>query len=327
MRDWVKTVIIIAVIVLITNISQFVLWKVNMSKVKAGFQQQISVLQETIKNIGPFVDVYSVRSASEPGDLVLEENLSLLQIPAAMINDSYVLDPSAVVDKFYKVAVHPGTPLTADLFMEEEITDSAREMDIIANTWPIGLSVGDYIDFEITYPLGETYVVLSHVRVSAINNGTIKVNLTSNERHLYGASLVDYFVRIDKGTAINMVKYMEPGIQKPAEVTYSVPKNILAVITQDPNVVNKVDAALNAKRRAMIDAGVKASGDEEGSKIASGRAMIGSTVESATNSYYQALKEKAEKEAWEAFENAGAPQTGGQQTGEQPLKIEKGVVE
>jgi hypothetical protein len=323
MRNWVKTLIIVLIVVFVTNISQFVLWNVNMTNVKERFQKELSVLQETIKSIGPFVDVYSVRSASKPGDEVLDENLSLLQIPAAMINDTYILDPSLALGKFYKVSVHPGTPLTSDLLMEEEIVDSVREVDIIANTWPIGLSVGDYIDFEITYPFGETYIVLSHVRVSAINNGTIKVKLTSTERHLYGASLVDYFIRMDKGSAINMVKYTEPGIQLPAEVTYSVPKNILSVITQDPNVVDKVDTALNAKRRAMVDAGLAAVNDDDGSKIASGRAMIGSTIESATNNYFQALKEKAEKEAREAYEKAAEQQVNEQQS----LEIEEGVVE
>jgi hypothetical protein len=324
MRDWVKTLIIVLIVFFVTNISQFIIWKVNMSNVKERFQQELSVLQETIKSIGPFVDVYSVRSASKPGDEILDENLSLLQIPAAMINDTYILDPSLAVGKFYKVAVHPGTPLTSDLLMEEELVDSVREMDIIANTWPIGLQVGDYIDFEITYPFGENYVVLSHVRVSAINNGTIKAKLTSTERHLYGASLVDYFVRMDKGSSINMVKYTEPGIQLPAEVTYSVPKNILAVITQDPNVIDKVDTVLNSKRRSIIDAGVTAIDDDDGFKIASGRTMIGSTIERATNNYFQNLKELADKAAWEAFEKAGEQQAGGQQ---QPLEIEEGVVE
>lgn len=333
MRDWVKTLIIVLIVVFVTNISQFVLWMLNMSHVKANFQKKLAVLEQTIKDIGPFVDVYSVRNASEPGDEVLDENLSLLQIPAAMVNDTYIDDPSLVLGKFYKVAVHPGTPLTTDLLMEEEIDDSVREVDIIANTWPIGLEVGDYIDFEITYPFGETYVVLSHVRVTAINNGTIKAELTSTERHLYGASLVDYFVQMDNGSAINMVKYTEPGIQASAEVTYSVPKNILAVITQDPNVIDKVDTALNAKRRALIEAGLAAANENDGSKIASGRAMVGSTIQSATDNYFQALKEKAEKEAREAFERAGEPQTVEQQPDVQqndeqdPLNVGEGVVE
>lgn len=326
MREWVKTLIIVIIVVIITNVSQLVLWMVNMSHVKVNFQKDLAVLEQTIKDIGPFIEVYSVRNTSEPGDEVLEENLTSLQIPASMVSDTYIQDSSLAVSKYYKVTVRPGTPLTTDMLMEEESNDSLRELDIIADTWPIGLKKGDYIDFEITYPYGETYIVLSHIRVNAINNGTIKVNLNSLERHLYGAALVDYFVQIENGSAINMVKYTDPGIQIPAEVTYSVPKNILAVITQDPNVVNKVDAALNAKRRTMIDAAVAAAPVGDSQAINSGRSLIKSLIQSATDNYLQELKTKAEKEARDALNNAGLEMPS-QPTAQPPLEVEEGVVD
>ncbi len=50
------------------------------------------------------------------------------------------------MDKFYKIAISSGTPLTDDMFMSEELDDTTRETDLIADSWSVGLKKGDYVD-------------------------------------------------------------------------------------------------------------------------------------------------------------------------------------
>lgn len=317
MKKWIKPVALAVTVAALTNTGQFFLWKNNTEQLETEYKREVATLQNTLDSIGPLIDVYSVVAKTKPGQEIKQDGLSIVRVPESMINDTYVLDPANVVGKYYKVAIAPGTPITTELTMEDEIEDSSREVDIVADTWPVGLEVGDYVDFEITYPMGETYIVLSKMRVEAINQRAIKMHLTAQQRHLYGAALVDYFVQKSRGGAITLTKYPEPGIQESAEVTYSVPANILAVITADPNVINKVDTALNMQRRAIVEADLEAVSPTESSALAGGRSTIDSTVTEAEIELNNQKIKKAEEDAWRAFEEAG----------QQQINIEEGVLE
>lgn len=322
--------VLIILLVLSASAVQFFIWNTAFNKRVIGYEKQITTLKATLSNVGELVDIYTVRTESFPGKLIAQEDLEPVQIPASFAKDSYVLDPSSVVGKFYKIAVKPGTPLTEDLIMEDKLDDTDREMDIVANSWPSGLKEGDYVDFEITYPFGEKYIVLSHKRVKAINGTALKMILNGTERHLYSGALVDYFLHSKEGASMDMVKYPEPGAQQKAQIYYAIPKNILAVILADPNVVSKVDAAINAQRRALIETGLSIVTDTVGGTLAGGRAEVTSKINGAVNTFTQTEKERLEKEAYDALEKAGeqpAPGASMQQpTTNEDLKVNDGVV-
>ncbi len=314
MRNWIKYLIVTVIVAFITNGGQFYLWNGHIDTIKVNYENEIKVLSSTIENMGPLVDVYSIRTESAPGKKVHQEELKIVQSPASLINDSYIQEPSEIKDKYYKISIKPGTPLTADLLMTEPLDDSIREVDLVADTWTIGLEDGDYVDYEITYPFGEKYIVLSHIRVEAVNDKTIKAHLNSVERHLYNGALVDYFIQRKNGATVNLVKYPQPGIQQPAEVSYSIPDNIAAVITEDPNVINKINTALNAKKREIIESGLDISEfDSTASAIASGRKEVSSDINGASSKYLRAIEDELKKTEEEVNET--------------PLQIEEGVVE
>lgn len=324
-KGFILTLILLILFGGITGGVQYYLWSQHMQKVDADWSSQVAELEATIINVGSLTTVFTVVSPVEAGAEIIQTNLMPIQIPESFVGGSYVLDPADVVGKFYKVNLKPGTPLTSDLIMSEEIDDTVREIDITAMAWPIGLKAGDYVDFEITYPMGEIYTVLSHVRVNDINTSTIKTTLTGVERHLYSGALVDYFLNMRNGATISMTKYVEPGVQKEAIVYYAVPENILSIISADPNIISKVDAAVNAQRRAIIESGVASISDQIGGMISAGRMDLINQNNAASNTYWESEKERLEQEAYDAAAEAGQyvpPVVPGEN-----LIIEEGVVD
>lgn len=327
MRNWIKYLIVTIIVALLTNGGQFYIWNHYIDKIKTDYESQIDILSSTLEDIGDLVDVYSVRTTVTPGKVVNLEDLEKIQIPVSLITDSYAQEPDDVKDKFYKVSLKPGTLLTDDVLMEEEMDDTVREMDLIADTWSVGLQEGDYIDYEITYPYGEKYVVLSHIRVEAINDTTIKTYLTGIQRHIYNGALVDYFLQREKGATVNLVKYLEPGVQKPAEITYSVPDNILSIITEDPNVIEKINTQLNMEKRSIIDKVIDNISDLDISTLSSGRKQIESNINGASRDFSDELEKQLEEEAKAAKKRSYEDKSKSKDDTQSGLNIGEGVVE
>lgn len=323
-----KYLIVTLIVALLTNGGQFYLWNQYIAKVRVDYENEIEVLNATIQDIGTLVDVYSVRAETFPGQEVKEEDLMIVQTPESLINDSYVLEPQQVMDKFYKIAISPGTPLTDDMFMSEELDDTTRETDLIADSWSVGLKKGDYVDLEITYPYGDKYVVLSHIRVENVNTSTVKTYLTGSQRHIYNGALVDYFLQVENGASLNLVKYTEPGIQKPSDVTYSVTDNILSVITEDPNVLEKINTSLNQEKRTMITNSLSTISDEDASALSSGRRQTLSDITGAEQAHIRILNEQEEAQQKELEKQQREAKLNEQNTNNQEsnLKVEEGVV-
>lgn len=219
---------------------------------------QMATLQARLDDIGPIVECYTVRTVVEPGQQLTEDLLVAQNIPMSFVNDDFcskadILGTAAVTDGenvypasgyFAKTYIEPGTPITKSLLMAEKIIDSSREIDVIANRWPIGLKEGDYVDIRLTYPMGEDFIVMSHKRVYEVNDQTLKLHVTEEEFMMYQAALVDYYIGASNGMDIYFTKYIEPGVQAPAYTYYSVPENIARVCALDPNIINLAEVSV-----------------------------------------------------------------------------------
>ncbi|GMQ55950.1 hypothetical protein AN1V17_03420 [Vallitalea sediminicola] len=304
MRNWIKYLIVTIIVALLTNGGQLYFWNHYIDKIKTDYESEIQILSSTLEDIGKLKYVYSVRTETKPGKEINLENLVKVKVPESIINGSYAMNPEDLLGKYYKVSISPGTLITDDLLMKEEMDDTVREMDLIADTWSVGLEIGDYVDYEITYPYGEKYIVLSHIRVEAINDKTIKTYLTGVQRHIYNGALVDYFLHEENGATVNLVKYIEPGVQKPSEVSYSVPDNILSVITEDPNVAKKINTELNTLKRDIIEKGINLVSEFDSSNLSSGRSKIVTDINGAEREYDDILEQLQEEERKQAERDA-----------------------
>lgn len=333
--------VIIGVVLLfiVTNVGQyFVLWGPKQEALRTSYEEQVAALQEKIDRIGPMVGIWTIREGVEglfPGKQIDENDLDLREIPESLVTRSFVLDPESMIGKYYRIGLTGGTPLSLDFAMEDPLDDTTREYDVVSNVMPIGLKVGDYIDYRIVYPLGEDYIVLTHKRIEAINDKTIKLKLNESEIHTYQAALIDNFLNSEEGSILYLAKYLEPGIQKPAISYYAVPKNILAIMIADPNIIQKINSQLNNTTRTIIEAGIANASQEDGQAISSGRNEISGKIEGGSTEQKNEEKARNEAKAKErmeaglqaepSIENQPVPASPSAEA--PPLNIEKGVVE
>lgn len=295
-------IVVLAVFLLIGNIAQFVYWnKANATTIEK-YTADIANLQLQLDSFGNRVTVYTVSSAVKAGDVVTEDMLIPLDTYETMVTEQYITNTTDVVDRFFKIAVNPGTPLLSNMFMDEELDATARDRDIVLDRMTVGLEVGDYIDIRITLPYGDDYVVLPHKRVYAINEETIKLYLTEYEWNVYQGALIDYFLNADYGCTLYADRYIEPGLQQEAVAFYAVPTNIAALLQKNPNIVDKREASsLNEWRQQMEQLLVLFRTDEDtieadADRLSSGRSELNEGVESDRAAEAEARAE-AEEEA------------------------------
>lgn len=304
--------IVATVFFFILNIVQFVYWRNITDETRETYTAEIAELNATIASYGEPVEVYTVTAAVKAGDVIEAENIETMKMYSSLLTDQYVTNPKDITDRYYKVAVNPGTPIMKNMVMDEELDDSMRDRDIILDRMTVGLEEGDYIDIRMTMPYGDDYVVLSHKRVYALNDGTIKLHLNELEWNTYQGALIDYFLNKEYGCTLYADKYIEPGLQQDAVKFYAVPTNIAALLQKNPNIINKDEASSLNEWRNSIEELLVIFRDEEdtvdadGSRLATGR----QTMNEAVNTDRQtSAEEKAEQEALEAEQSTDGEET------------------
>lgn len=307
MRKLNITAIVFAVIFLILNIVQFFWWQKTNEAQIARYTADVASLQLQLKSFGNRKTVYTISTACKAGDEVTEDLIIPIDTYETMVTDQYISDPQQVVGRYFKIAVNPGTPLLSNMFMDEQLDATTRDRDIMLDRMTVGIKAGDYVDIRITFPYGDDYIVLSHKRIEAINDTTIKMYLTEYEWNVYQGALIDYFLNVAYGCTIYADRYVEPGLQAEAIPYYAVPTNIAALLQKNPNIVNKKEAAsLNAWRQQIEEMVVLFRTDNDtiendSSKLNAGRTTLNAGVEMDR----QTVKAEEDAAAAEAQQNAG----------------------
>lgn len=300
--------IVIALIVgtmLVTGGVSFIFARMHTNKIEEELNAQIAGLQSTITAYGTEIPCYTVASSVKAGDVITEDSLVILNKPSTYVTAQDITNSSEIIGKYFKIPLTYGTTLTYDMVMDEDVYDDTKEYDIMVDSWPVGLSVGDYVDIEIVYPYGDLYTVLSKKRVQALNGETLKIHMDKAEHYKYEGAFVDYALNKEYGTTIRAVKYVEPGLQQAAISYYAVPDNIAALIQADPNVVEKTDYAALQSWRSGIDELLAIFRDEDdtvdtdGSKLAEMRDTYnGAVMTDVDANASTASQETTEEDYW-----------------------------
>lgn len=273
------------------------------------YQEQIATLQTSLDAVGDVTTLYTVNAVTKPGDLITEEMLAEQTVPVSLVADNVKLSPEDIVGLYSKVSITPGTTITGDLLMEDDINNeknlyhTVREYDVVVNMWPIGLEIGDYVDLRIMMPYGEEYIVLSHMRVDGMSDAVVKFKMTETQISLYQSALVDYYLNSAQGVMMYFTKYIEPGVQKPANITYKVNDEIMQAMKKNSNLYATAwasvydatvrseiesDLLLTDTERDMFEEDIETPGSSDGKQsgtISSGRTSWVSSVQSGNSDY------------------------------------------
>lgn len=275
------------------------------------YEQQVAQLQASLDAIGPLTTLYTVKANTTPGIEITADMLEEQSVPASFVGANALQSTVDIVGKYAKVGIAPGTPITSDLLMEDDINNekelwhTVREYDVVVQWWPAsGLKIGDYVDLNIIMPYGETYVVLSHMRIDGISDSTVQFKMTEAQYYLYQSALVDYYLNAEQGVRMTFFRYIEPGVQKPANVTYKVSEEIMRAMQKDSNLFATAWASVyDATTRSDIEGDLVATEDERDQDeaertgiIAGGRDTWISSITSGSGSFTNNDKPEDKKE-------------------------------
>lgn len=180
-------------------------------------------------------------------------------------------------DTVAKIALSAGTILSEDMIVqsEEATGNDTREQELNMIVLPTYLEADDYIDIRLTLPSGEDFIVVSKKKVIDSNESTVWINCSEDETLILSNAIVEAYQVT--GSKLYAVRYVEPGMQTTASVTYIPSSSIIQLINSDPNVVEKAKNELAARynnlykyRTDVINPAVNANLEDAQSNVESG---------------------------------------------------------
>ena len=177
-----------------------------------------------------------------------------------------------------KIAMTPGTIVSKEMVYidEEKLTNDVRREEYNMIVLPIDLQSGEYIDIRLMLPTGENYIVLSKqiVEIPNINGAysedTIYLELSEDEILSLGSAIIEaYWI---EGAKLYANKYVEPGMQEAAKITYPPKTEIVRLINEDPNVLADAKTALanrynTNQRNGTLNNAINAAGEQGGANV------------------------------------------------------------
>ena len=159
-----------------------------------------------------------------------------------------------------KVDMYKNTVITPDLVVEGQLTrDDIRKQEYNIITLPTQIQTGDYVDIRLRLPDGQDLIVVSHkeVEIPTIENvdstNCIWLDLSEDEILTLSCAIVESYEM--SGAMLYATRYVDPGLQDAAEPTYVPNTETMALVNNDPNIVEQAKAELLERYQNDITTG------------------------------------------------------------------------
>lgn len=207
---------------------------------------------------GGSVYTYRLTATVKSGEKIEANKIEKVKLSVSDLPKDYVNENVNVTLYKSKLDLQPGTVLSASLLYEnEKIANSARLVEFNMLTLPSRLRIGDYIDVRFTMPSGQNFIVLSKKQVMNLQNTTVSLNLTEDEILMMSGAIIESYIM--KASNLQVIQYVEAGIQEAATPTYSVNNDVYQLIQSNAqkgiNIEDygKINDSYNSNLRKIID--------------------------------------------------------------------------
>ena len=179
-------------------------------------------------------------------------------------------------DTVAKIDLKLGTIVTEEMIVQSEdaVNNDTREQELNMIVLPTYLKKDDYIDIRLTLPSGEDFIVVSKKKIIDSNESTMWINCSEDETVILSNAIVESYQIL--GSKLYAVRYVEPGIQGTASITYVPSDAIIKLINSDPNIIAKAKTELANRinnlarfRTDVINAALNANSEDAQSNIQS----------------------------------------------------------
>ena len=215
--------------------------------------------------------VYVVSEAIKSGEDVTEDSFKIITvssdiIPEEMIDISDLMEDAIVngeltqVPKYIaKIDIQEKTFVTKEMLSEkaDKTTDDLRKMEYNMIELPTQLQSGEYIDIRIRLENGVDCIVVSKkkVEIPTINGidseNTIWIKLNEQEISAMSSAIVEAYIM--SASKLYATKYVEPGNQTAATITYVPNEKVQRTMAANPNIETTAKNALAAKYAAVAN--------------------------------------------------------------------------
>lgn len=186
------------------------------------------------------------------GDIITKDNIMEERVFASQPielycrleeDDAYI----ALVD------IPKDTQITKSMIANNLIPSEMREVQYDVINLSSNVFNNDTIDVRISYPNGESYIVVSKKIVKGIipEDTNCLFWLDEEEIHRMSAAIVD--AGLYPGSVLTTTKYIEPNIQDESVVTYTPSIAILTLLESDPNILERCSQELNKEVRKALE--------------------------------------------------------------------------
>lgn len=174
------------------------------------------------------------------------------------VNIKLGIEPELLLDetdmgKINTVTIPAGTPALKSMAAESIPEKDVREMELNMFLIQTNQKQGDYVDVRITYPNGESYIVLSKKQLKGLNlrENIVWLWLDETEIHNISSAIVDAYMY--QGTKLHILTYILPELQEASIPFYAANNDVLDLMKKDPNILEKASDFLAREARALIE--------------------------------------------------------------------------
>lgn len=200
------------------------------------------------------------------GDKITSDNIVEKRVYASQPTETYYMLEEeegnlALVD------IPKDTQITKTMTTKNQVSSEIREVQYDVINLSNNVYNNDTIDVRLSYPNGESYVVLSKKDIKGIvaEVPTCFFWLNEEEIHRMSAAIVD--AGLYPGSKLTTTKYIEANIQDESVVTYTPSIAILTLLESDPNILERCSQELNKEVRKALENRLASSMEIEVSEI------------------------------------------------------------
>lgn len=232
---------------------------------------------------------------------VLEEDLFFKNKIIAEINPTLFMT-SEDFGSINLIELNPNYPVMKNTITDVIVSNDMREEEFNMFMLSTNLSEEHFIDVRINFPNGEDHIVLAKKKVRRINmeNNTIWLWLNEEEINRISSGIVDAYLH--KGTKLYTVTYVQPSVQKTAQITYPSNLDVIKVMENNPNIIHTAKVELAEEQRLALEERLGQISEDEASSIANNRNQ-------ESNTRHQVVQESEKEEVIEQEEQAESVET------------------
>ncbi|NLP34432.1 MAG: hypothetical protein GX359_04455 [Clostridiales bacterium] len=233
------------------------------NQIKEEYEAQLSqAYQEMESNQRK---VYVATMDIRAGDFISEDNIEERVVYASQPADTYLKESKE--GKVALVDIPAGTQIINTMLTENQVSSELREVEFDVIHISNNISDNDTVDVRISYPNGETYIILSKKVIKGIFPDTVACYFWLDEEEILKMSAAIVDAGLYPGAILNVTKYIEPSIQEASVANYVPSLSILSLLESDPNIVERCSQELNKELRKALENRLAASMDLDVSEI------------------------------------------------------------